>query len=65
MTSKLDLQPLDASFGAIVNGVDLKTVGDHLFNEIYQLWLDHSLLIFPRQAMRGSDRSNLQNALVN
>jgi len=56
MNSKLDLQPLDASFGTIVNGVDLKTVGDHLFNEIYQLWLDHSLLIFPRQAMRGSDQ---------
>ena len=56
MNSKLDLRPLDASFGAIVNGVDLKTVGDHLFNEIYQLWLDHSLLIFPKQTMRGSDQ---------
>lgn len=57
----LSLEPLDASFGAIVSAVDLTNVDDELFDEICQQWLLHGLLIFPQQEMRGADQIQIAN----
>jgi alpha-ketoglutarate-dependent taurine dioxygenase len=43
------VQPLDATFGAIVTGLELAEISDEAFAELYQAWLDHALLVFPGQ----------------
>lgn len=43
------VEPLTASFGARVTGVRLATIDEATFAALYQVWLDHGLLIFPGQ----------------
>ena len=43
------VRPLDATFGAEVRGVRLTELGDDAFAELYQLWLEFALLVFPDQ----------------
>jgi len=43
------VEPLDASFGAVVANVRLVDLDDAGFAELYQTWLDNGLLIFPGQ----------------
>ncbi|MDZ7684218.1 MAG: TauD/TfdA family dioxygenase [Gammaproteobacteria bacterium] len=45
----MDIKPLDATFGAVITGVDLTSLSNHEFESIYATWLDHALLIFPEQ----------------
>jgi alpha-ketoglutarate-dependent taurine dioxygenase len=44
-----DVQPLDASFGAMVTGLKLAEIGDDAFEDLYRVWLDYALLVFPGQ----------------
>ncbi len=48
-TLPFDLEPLDTSFGAVVTDVDLRSLDDASFDELYRCWLDHALLVFPGQ----------------
>lgn len=48
----MKLNKLDASFGREIIGVSLAEVDDELFEEIYKLWLEHGLLIFPQQHLK-------------
>jgi alpha-ketoglutarate-dependent taurine dioxygenase len=43
------VEPLDASFGAVVTGLRLAELDDVAFTALYGAWLDHALLIFPGQ----------------
>lgn len=43
------LAPLDATFGAVVTGLDLRELDATQFDALYQAWLEHALLIFPGQ----------------
>ena len=45
----MTFEPLDACFGASVTGVELATLSDEDFDELYSQWLDYGLLVFPRQ----------------
>ena len=45
----LEIKPLNASFGATVTGVNLAELNDSTFAELYGLWLQYALLIFPGQ----------------
>ena len=47
--AKFDLEPLDATFGAIVRGVELNALDDETWEALHAVWLDHALLIFPGQ----------------
>ena len=47
--SPFDIQPLDASFGAVVTGLKLAELSESDFAALYRTWLDHALLIFPGQ----------------
>jgi alpha-ketoglutarate-dependent taurine dioxygenase len=49
MARGFDVAPLDASFGAVVTGLRLAEIGDAAFADLYAVWLDHALLIFPDQ----------------
>ena len=44
-----DIQPLDATFGAVVTGVKLAAIDDAAWQDLYAAWLEYALLIFPGQ----------------
>jgi alpha-ketoglutarate-dependent taurine dioxygenase len=48
-TRTLDLDPLDATFGAYVHGVELRNLDDDTWQMIHEAWLEYALLIFPGQ----------------
>ena len=43
---ELRCEPLDATFGATVTGVDLATLDDPTWERLHELWLEYALLIF-------------------
>lgn len=43
------VEPLDATFGARVTGINLEHLDEPGFARLYALWLDYALLIFPGQ----------------
>ncbi len=45
----MTFEPLDACFGASVTGVELATLSDEDFDELYSRWLEYGLLVFPGQ----------------
>ncbi|HWE99429.1 MAG TPA: TauD/TfdA family dioxygenase [Caulobacteraceae bacterium] len=47
--SPFEIQPLDASFGAVVTGPRLAELDEAQFAALYRTWLDYALLIFPGQ----------------
>jgi len=49
MAPALDIEPLDATFGAVVRGIKVATIDESTFRELYSAWLDYALLIFPDQ----------------
>jgi alpha-ketoglutarate-dependent taurine dioxygenase len=50
------VEPLDATFGAVVTGVRLRELDDDGFDELYRLWLEHALLIFPGQHLSRDEQ---------
>ncbi len=52
--SNFEVQPLPCTFGAVVTGPRLAGLGDVEFAHLYQLWLEHALLVFPDQHL-GND----------
>jgi len=44
-----EIEPLPASFGAVVTGVRLAELDEARFAALYAAWLDYALLIFPGQ----------------
>jgi alpha-ketoglutarate-dependent taurine dioxygenase len=49
MAPALDIEPLDATFGAVVRGIKVATIDEPTFRALYAAWLDYALLIFPDQ----------------
>lgn len=50
------IQPIDASFGAVVTGATLSELDDDGFAALYQAWLDYALLVFPDQHLSKSEQ---------
>lgn len=48
-TADLKITPLAGSLGAKVEGIDLADVDDELFAAIHEAWLEHLVLVFPKQ----------------
>ena len=48
-TPTLDLEPLDATFGAVVRGMELRRLDESTWRLIHEAWLEYALLIFPGQ----------------
>src|SRR3981081_966006 len=49
MAHALDIEPIDASFGAVVRGIKVTALDDTVWRELYAVWLKYALLIFPDQ----------------
>ena len=47
----LRVEPLDATFGAVVRDVVLQRASDATIAELTELWLEYALLVFPGQHM--------------
>jgi len=45
----MEVEPLDATFGAIVRDIEIADLDDETFAALHAEWLEHALLIFPGQ----------------
>ena len=50
------VEPLDASFGAVVTDLKLTELGAREFEKLYDTWLEHALLIFPSQFLNNDEQ---------
>ena len=55
-TRGMEVETIDATFGAVVRGLALPELDDETFREIYGLWLEHALLIFPGQHLNHAEQ---------
>ena len=53
------LEPLAATFGAVVTGLKLAMISDQAFPTLYKAWLDYALLIFPGQHLSNAQQITL------
>lgn len=56
MTRPFDLEPLPATFGAVVTGLKLAELPDEAFAALYETWLEYALLIFPGQHLTKEEQ---------
>ena len=56
MTRAFDIEPLDATFGAVVTGVKLAALDDATWHQLYAEWLKYALLIFPGQNLSRDEQ---------
>jgi alpha-ketoglutarate-dependent taurine dioxygenase len=50
------VEPVDATFGAVVTGVRVAEADEATFAALYRTWLDHALLIFPGQHLSKAEQ---------
>ena len=55
----LKIEPLEATFGAKVSGLTLSNLSSDDFDQLYQLWLEYALLIFPDQHLSNEQQVEL------
>ena len=55
----LDLYPLDATFGAIVRGVELRDLDDSTWQALHGAWIEYALLIFEDQFLTREEQDAL------
>jgi alpha-ketoglutarate-dependent taurine dioxygenase len=53
---KLDIEPVGATFGAIVRGIKLNALDDATRRAVYDAWLEYALLIFPGQHLTREEQ---------
>ena len=53
----LDVQPLNATFGAIVRGIKLASLDDETWAALHETWLEYALLIFPGQFLTKDEQN--------
>ncbi len=53
---QFSVEPLDATFGAIVRNLSLEQMDENVFDKLYDLWLEYALLIFPEQHLAREDQ---------
>ncbi len=56
MARAFDIEPLDATFGAVVTGVKLAALDDTTWRDLHAAWLQYALLIFPGQHLSRDEQ---------
>ena len=56
MPHTLDIEPLDASFGAVVTGFRIAELDDTTWRQLYATWLKYALLVFPGQHLARAEQ---------
>lgn len=54
----ITVSPTNATLGAVVTDIDLETLGDRDWSEIYKAFLEYGLLIFPNQNLSEKGQGN-------
>ncbi len=52
----MGVEPLEATFGARVSDVDLRAIDSATWVELYAIWLEYALLVFPGQFLSKQDQ---------
>ncbi len=55
-TDLFDIKPLDATFGAVVTGVELRSIDGAAFEALRETWLEYGLLLFPEQFLTRAEQ---------
>ena len=50
------VEKIDATLGAVITGVELATIDDTGFAQLYDTWLEHALLVFPGQHLSNAEQ---------
>ena len=50
------IEPLEATFGAVVTGLRLAQIDEATFARLYKTWLEYALLLFPDQHLSGKEQ---------
>ena len=53
----ISVEPVDATFGAIVTGVALRDLDDATWRAVHEAWLEFALLIFPDQHLTRDEQN--------
>ncbi|MGA2410022.1 MAG: TauD/TfdA family dioxygenase [Candidatus Binataceae bacterium] len=56
MERAFDIEPLEATFGAVVTGLKLATLDDAAWADLHTAWLKYALLIFPGQHLNREEQ---------
>lgn len=56
IATHFNVEPLDATFGAVVTGLKLSELDDHTFAALYETWLEYALLVFPSQHLSKEEQ---------
>jgi len=51
-----NVDPIDATFGAVITGIDLKHIDAATTAKLYDTWLEFGLLIFPDQHLSNAEQ---------
>ncbi len=61
MARNFTVEPLDATFGAVITGVKLTAIDEATWRDLYATWLEYALLIFPGQHLRREEQIAFAN----
>jgi alpha-ketoglutarate-dependent taurine dioxygenase len=56
MATPLKIEPVDATFGAVVTGFRIPEIDGDTFRSLYDAWLTYALLIFPGQHLTRAEQ---------
>lgn len=56
MAQAFEIEPLDATFGAVIRGLRLADIDDATFRTLYDTWLEYALLVFPGQHLKRDEQ---------
>lgn len=56
MARAFEIEPLDATFGAVVRGIRLAALDEAAFRDLYAAWLEYALLVFPGQHLARDEQ---------
>jgi alpha-ketoglutarate-dependent taurine dioxygenase len=54
--STFQVEPLDATFGAVVTDIELADLDETTFDSLSSAWLEYALLIFPGQHLTTKEQ---------
>jgi alpha-ketoglutarate-dependent taurine dioxygenase len=58
MARAFNIEPLDATFGAVVRNLKLAELDDATWHDLHTAWLEYALLIFPGQHLKRDEQIN-------
>jgi alpha-ketoglutarate-dependent taurine dioxygenase len=56
MPTKFAVQPIDATFGAVITDVKLATIDEATLADLKKAWLEYGLLVFPGQFLTNDEQ---------